>query len=395
MLALWLSIWETVVLDDGPAVVWRWWPQSVAETLEFETDVRMARSAEWRDSLKDATQYLTLGHILRWPLAEAMIETMRANALGQWLVPEWPNATVSVNTLAAGVKVIPVAVPAAYAPGQQVFIGTSEDAWEQRFVVSIGASTITLTEGLAATYAGSASRPVVVAPLVRCIAPGGLDFQTAYASQALSPRFMSIRPVDLAANPYPLHAGIPVVTDGRVPFQPLAGAMSQAADLFASGFGAYALQAAETYTRRRGTVSWYAQGHAARWALRGFLHHLRGRDGEFWLPTGQNDLPLVNPVASGALNVTVRACAPNAAMIGRRIVIREGANLVTRQVTGATGPANAQVLAISASGVAFTTEAVVSLAVKSRLDTDQVEIAYQFAAGGLAATCAAPVIEVP
>lgn len=377
------------------AEVWRWWPQSIAETLEFETDVRMTRAGEWRDGLKDATQFLTLSHILRAPLAETMIEAVRANALGEWLVPEWPNATVSTATLAAAATVIPVAVPAAYAVGQAVFIGTGPDAWEERAVASIGASDITLTAGLGATYAGSSVRPVIVAPLVLCVAPGGVDFQTAYASQALSARFMSIRPRDLAANPYPTLSGVPVITDGRVPFQPLQGGMNQASDLFASGFGAYALQAAELYTRRRGTVSWYAKGHAARWALRGFLHFLRGRDGEFWLPTAQNDLPLVASVASGALTITVRPCMGNAAMVGRRIVLREGPNVVIRAVTGASTVGPNQLLTIAAPGVAFTTAASVSLATRSRLDADQIEIAYQFAAGGLAASCAVPVIEVP
>jgi hypothetical protein len=377
------------------AEVWRWWPQGVAETLEFETDVRMARSAEWRDSLKDATQFLTLTHILPTARAEAMIEAVRVNAAGEWLVPEWPNATVSTGTLAAAATVIPVAVPGAYRAGQGVFVGTGPDAWEQRTVASIGAGNITLTAGLVGTYVGAEQRPVIVAPLVRCIAPGGVDFQSIFASQSLSARFMAMDPVDLAANPYPTHDGLPVITDGRVPFQPLGGAMNQALDLFASGFGAYALQEAETYPRRRGTVSWFDKGHAARWARRGFLHFLRGRDGAFWLPSGQRDLPLVNPVSAGALNITVRPCAANAEMVGRVIVIREGATVVIRTVTGASSAGPNQLLTIASPGVALSAEATVSLAVRSRLDTDQIEIGYQFAAGGLAASCSAPVIEVP
>lgn len=375
------------------AEVWRWKPQVISETLEFETDVRAARSGEWRDSLKDATQFLTLGYTLQNARAEAMIEAVRANALGEWLVPEWPNATISTGTLAAAATVIPVAVPGAYRVGQAVFIGLDDGAWEEAEVDSIGGSDITLTAGLAASYVGSPARPVIVAPLILSVAPGGVEFQTVFPVQGLSARFMSVDPVDLAANPYPTHGGLPVVTDGRVPFQPLAGGMNQASDLFASGFGAYALQSVETYTRRRGTVSWYDKGHTARWARRGFLHHLRGRDGAFWLPTGQNDLPLQGSVSAVALTITVKPMAANAAMVGRRIVIREGGNVVIREVTGASGTGN-QVLSIAATGVAFTTAATVSLAVKSRLDTDQIDIGYQFAAGGLAAFCSAPVIEV-
>jgi hypothetical protein len=377
------------------AEVWRWKPQAIGETLEFETDVRMARAGEWRDSLKDATQFFDLSHTLLTTRAEAMIEAVRANALGQWLVPEWPNATVSTGTLAAATTVIPVAVPAAYQVGQPVYIGLDDASWEEGEVASIGASDITLVDGLAATYTGTPGRPVIVAPMILCIAPGGIEFQSVFPVQGLTARFMAIEPVDLAANPYPTHADLPVVTDGRVPFQPLPGSLNQASDLFASGFGAYALQQVETYTRRRGLVSWYDKGHAARWQRRGFLHYLRGRDGAFWLPTGQNDLPLVSSVASGALSITVRPCAANAAMIGRRITIREGANVVTRQVAGASTVGANQALSIDAPGVAFSTAAIVSLTVKSRLDTDQIELGYQFAAGGLAATCSAPVIEVP
>lgn len=377
------------------AEIWYWWPQSIAEILEFETDVRAARSGEWRDSLKDATQFLELSHVLHHARAEAMIEAVRANALGEWLVPEWPNATVVAATIAAAATIVPVAIPGAYTVGQKVFIGLDETTWEQGEVDAVGVSDITLVTGLTNAYSGSSQRPLVVAPLILSIAPGGVEFQRMFPVHSLSVRFMSIKPVDLANNPYATHAGLPVVVDGAVPFQPLAGAVNQAYDLFASGFGAYALQEAETYTRRRGTVSWYDKSHADRWARRRFLHFLRGRDGEFWLPTGQNDLPLVSSVSSGALAIVVKPVATNAAMVGRRVVLREGSNVVIREVTGVISVGPNQSLSIAAPGVAFTTAATISLAVKSRLDTDQVALGYQFAAGGLAAFCSAPVVEVP
>lgn len=377
------------------AEVWRWWPQSIAESLEFETDVRMAPGRETRDSLKDATQFLTLNHTLQHARAEAMIGLVRANALGEWLVPEWPNATVSTGTLAAAATVIPVAVPAAYRVGQQVFIGLDADRWEARTVASLGASSITISAGLGQAYIGSVQQPVVVAPLVLSIAPNGVDFQTAFRVQGLAVRFMSIDPVDVSANPYPLHAGVPLVTDGAVPFQPLAGALNQSFDLMASGFGAYALQEAEDFVRRRGMLSWYDKGPAARWARRQFLHFLRGRDGEFWMPTGKNDLALVSAVSAGALTITVRPTTTAPAMAGQRIVLREGANVVIREVTGAVVAGPNQTLTIAAPGVAFTTEASVSLAFRSRLDADTIDLSYQFVAGGLASFCTVPTVEVP
>ena len=306
------------------ADVWRWWPQSLQETLEFETDVRMARSAEWRDSLKDATQYLSLGHLMPVAEAEAAIEVVRTNTDGEWLVPEWPNATIFTGTIAAAEDTVSVEVPTAYTVGQQVFIGTGPNAWEQGEVAAVDIGSITLVDGLVG-YVGSSNQPVVVVPMQLCIAPGGIEFQTGFGAQGMSIRFMAIEPVDLSENPYPTHSGLPVVIDGRVPFQPLNGSLNQAVDVFSSRHGAYALQQVETYTRRRGTVSWYDKSHTGRWERRKFLHFLRGRDGAFWLPTDQRDLPLVEQIDAADLTITVAPFAASAEMVGRRIVIREGA----------------------------------------------------------------------
>lgn len=377
------------------AEVWRWWPQSIGETLEFATDVRQTFQGEWRDSLKDATQFLTLGHTLRHARAEAMIEAVRANALGSWLVPDWPCATVSQTTLAAAATAVPVDVPAAYRVGQAVFIGTWDDAWETGLVAAVGGSSITLSAGLAATHTGTKARPLVVAPVVPCIAPGGVEFQTVVGVQGLSARFMSVDPIDVAANAYALHDGRPIVTDGARPFSPLSGALNQAAELMASGFGAYELQAAENFTRRRTSLAWYDKGAAGRFARRQFLHFLRGRDGEFWVPSGQRDLVLQDPVTSAGISVTVAPIASDTAMVGRLIVLREGSSIVAREVISAGTTAGEQSLEIDPTGIDFTTAAVVSLAVRSRLDTDVLELSYFWAAGGLASLCNAPAIEVP
>ncbi len=377
------------------AEVWPWSPQTILETLEFETDVRMARSAEWRDSLKDATQFLTLGHVLNNVKAERAIEAVRLNALGEWLVPEWPNASVTFGSFAAGVTVLPVELSDAYTVGQTVLIWLSDDIWETKEVSALGPSSITLSTGLISSYSGNQNRPLIVVPMILAIAPGGVEFQSVFPVQSLSVRFMATETVDLAGNSYPLHAGLPVVTDGRVPFQALSGGLNQANSLMASGFGAYALQQVETYTRRYGTISWYDKGYLGRWARRKFLHFLRGRDGAFWLPTGQSDLLLVNPVSSGALSIVVKPITTNAAMVGRTITITEGNNTVTRNVTGASNAGINQALSIAPTGVAFTTKATVSFAIKSRLDADQVEMNYFFAAGALASTCNLPVVEVP
>lgn len=375
--------------------VWHWHPQGLSEMLEFETDIRQPPGGEWRDSLKDATQFLYMSHALNTVDAEKMIEAVRLNAFGDWYVPEWPNSTKFLVTLASGTNTIDVPVSAAYLVGQKVFVSTDNDNWELAEVLSKDSGSITLTAGLTNSYGGNAVRPVVVAPVVLCVAPGGVETQSTYPIQIMNISFMSMEPVDLADSDYPEFQGLPVFNDAGVPFSPLAGSMSQALDVMASRFGAYEVQEVETYTRRRGTVSWLDKGIEKMWSRRRFLHFVRGRDGEFWLPTSQNDLRLQDEIGAADLTILVKGVIANADMTGRRVMIKEGDTEVYREVTGAATVGPNQQLSIAATGVDFTEAATVSLMIKSRLDTDQIALEYQFVAGDIASACVMPTIEVP
>ncbi len=374
--------------------VWHWHPQALSEMLEFETDIRQPPGGEWRDSLKDATQYLYLSHILNTVDAERMIETVRANSFGDWYVPEWPNSSKILTTVASGTDTINVPVPAAYSVGQKVFVSTANSHWEQGTVLSKDADSITLEDGLVNSYGGNEIRPVVVAPMVLCVAPGGIETQSVYPSQVLNISFMAMEPIDLAGNDYPEFQDLPVLNDAGIPFSPLSGSMSQLIDVMASRFGAYELQEAETYTRRRGTVSWLDKGLEKMWSRRKFIHFIRGRDGEFWLPTSQNDLRLQSALDATDLTMTVKGVATDAAMAGRVILIKEGTNEVYREVTEALTVGPNQQLLIDPTGVDFSQDAVVSFMIKSRMDSDQISLDYQFVAGTMASTCALATVEV-
>lgn len=375
--------------------IWRWHPQTLSEMLEFETDIRQPPGGEWRDSLKDATQYLYLSHVLSSVESEKLVETVRLNAFGEWYVPEWPNASKLMTTLASGATSIAVPLPEVYSVGQKVFVSTDNDHYEIAQVASLGVGIVNLTAGLSATYGGNSVRPVVVAPVVLCVAPGGVETQSVFPSQSVSVSFMSIEPVDLADNEFDAFDGLPVLNDVSVPFSPLAGSMNQAIDVMPSRFGAYEFQEVETFTRRRATLSFMDKGLSAMWKRRKLIHLLRGRDGEFWLPTGQNDLHLQASIDAGDLSILVKGITTNAAMVGKFIMIKEGPLAVYKEIMAATTVGPNQELEITAPGVAFTTSASVSLMVRSRLDTDQIALDYQFVAGGLASFGTLPAVEVP
>jgi len=373
---------------------WQYFPQGLSETLEFETDVRQAPGGEWRDSLKDATQFFNTFHVMGAIKAEGVLERVRQNTFGDWYFPDWANQTRVLSTLASTTTVLNVVNTAAYVVGQKVLVAIDDDNWEQGEVASKGVGTITLTSGLLNSYGGNSVRPAVIVPLVLCIAPNGAEFQSYFNANDINLTFMSMEPQDLSGNAYPLFLDLPVVTDGAVPFSPLAGAVSQAIDLMQSRFGAYEQQEAELYVRRRGVLSWFDKGVSAMWARRQFLHFLRGRDGEFWLPTGRNDLKLTAAVDAADLSISVEGVLPDAQMADKYIVIRENSNVVCKQVAAALTTGGVQDLEITATGVDFSTDAAVSFITKSRLDNDSVEVSYSFVAGGLASTCAVATVEV-
>lgn len=375
--------------------VWNYFPQGLYESLEFETDVRQTPGGEWRDSLKDATQVFNVSHIMNQFKSETALGRVEANAFGDWYFPDWANQTRVLTSIAAATTVINVDNSDVYSVGQKVLVAIDDDHWEQGEVLSKALGSITLAAGLANSYGGSTVRPAVVVPMVLCIAPNGAEFQDTFNYSSLSMSFMSMDPVDLSENNYPLFQSIPVVLDGAVAFSPLAGSVSQSIDVMASRFGAYEQQEVELFVRRRGTISWYDKGHAAMWNRRKFIHFLRGRDGEFWMPSGRNDLKLQADIGASDLTMSVIGLIPDALMVGRLIIIREGSNVVYKEVVGALTTAGVQDLEITATGIAFSQSAVVGFMNKSRLDSDTLEVQYQFVAGGLASFCAVPTVEVP
>jgi len=375
--------------------VWNYFPQALTEALEFETDIRQTPGGEWRDSLKDATQVFKVSHVVNSEKGEAIIDRVRANSCGDWYFPEWPNQTRLYVNVASATTVLNVDNSDVYAVGQKVLVATDDNNWEEATVASKAVGSITLTAGLVNSYGGNAIRPVVVVPLVLCIAPNGAEFQSSFGSVAVSASFMAMEPLDLSNNHYSLFQSIPVVTDGAVPISALAGSISQAIDVMASRFGAYEQQEVELFERRRGTVSWFDKGPLAMWNRRRFVHFLRGRDGEFWLPSGKNDLVLQAVVDAGDLSLSVKGVVPDARMVGKTVVLKEGTNVVCKEITAALTTAGIQELEITATGVAFSQNATVSFLTKSRLDNDSIEFMYQFVGGGLASTCVVPTVEVP
>jgi len=375
--------------------VWYWPPNSMSETLGFRTEVLPSRTTERRVSYADGIQTLSYGYVSSPRVAEEMTRLFLSDTEQTFLVPEWPTCTLArTGSIAVTDTIIPVDDVVVYAVGQQVIIG-SGDLWEQAEVLSIGASSITLTAGVGATYAASAAQPTFVAPLINCICPEGIVDNTSYPIRGVNLKFLSTSPIDIPANPYSTYDGAPFVTDGFSMFGPLAGGNGRRSILFDTGFGGFEIGSTEDYTRRAGTLSFFDATYADRMELRRFLHFMRGKDGEMWVTSGQPELLLNAGVASNALSFSVQPVAPAADMVGTVVNFSEGSNTTTRTITGATDVSpTAQTLEIAVTGTTYTTAATVSFMRKCRFDTDEFVFQYRYSADGLLATVETPILEV-
>lgn len=379
------------------ADIWYWSPRSIAEGLEFKTDIRTSRTSEIRDGYKDATQRLALSYRVAPDVAERMIALFEKDPNRVVLVPEWPTATIHQDiAIEAGDTTIPVVDSVVYAVGQDVFVGNPETSWEKCTVSAVGANEITISPGTVAAYTGTASRPVTVAPLIEAIMPAGVQFTTTFPLTDLTAQFLAIKPIDIGLNPYPVYQDRPVVTDGAYLFSALQGAKTRASVLVDSMFGAYDIVETEAKPRRFGTLSFLDVTDAERVRRRRFFHFMRGRDGEMWVPSDQPAMGLNAGFAGSSLSLNIRPFADAASMIGRSIMISQNGSTALREITSAEDvSATAQTIGMAAIGFAGTAAAQIKLLTKCRFDVDLFETVYQFSVGGLLARMSAQTVEVP
>jgi len=378
--------------------VWYWPPNAISEKIEFLTDIRASRTAEIRDSYKDATNYPKYGYRVHHEIGEAMIDLYRSDPLGEYLVPEWSTATVSKNVIInLGQTIIPVEDSSVYEVGGLVFIGNGKHEWEQATVGSLGVGTITLTTGTVNAYSGSQFRAVFVAPLISCILPSGINFNSQFRVINLTCNFLNSATIDIAENIYPEYLSLPLVTDGKIGVSQLSGSVRQFAELFDSGHGAYDLIAQEEYSKRYGEFSFYDSDYQSRLNRRKFLHFMRGMDGEMWVRSGQRDLNLLSGFSAASISLSVKPFTSVSRMIGKHIYLKEGGQIAAREVTSATDVSDSEQTLFLSSPPGFdgTISTMVSLLHKSRFDQDMFDISYRFTPFGLKSSLTAKVVEVP
>lgn len=378
------------------AVFWPFTPSSIGERLTFKTDVRRSPMGEMRDSLFGAQQHFNLNFTLPDAIAIQAETLFRTNPLGDWDVPVWHDMTRVVGTILSTDTVIPVNTDAGYIAGGSAVVFLDIDDYALVDVISAIGGSLTIAAPVGKDFVGSASAPVLVAPLRTCAASVGLRLAQDFAVANAGIQFRSKEHQDVAATSFQTHDGLDVLTDPSVLISSLSGHISQASEVLDNGLGAFEVMPTRDVLDARSMAAFSDFDVSARWSRRQWLHQMRGKDRPFWLPTWKQDLQLVNPVTSGATTITVSKMAPAATdLVGRSIQFDDGAGgYVHREITAGADVSDTHVLTIAATGVAYPLTAPVSFINRVRFDTDVFEITHVILPDGFLSQFSASVIEV-
>lgn len=375
--------------------LWPFIPTQISETLKYYTDVRMARSAEYRDSLHNATQVLTYSYVSPSSVTQSRLEqTFKNNIAGNWEVPIWHFATEYPSGLAYGETTFLVE-DADFRVGGQALVYEDASNYE---VINIetytgGYLALPADEFLSQSYGPG----VWIVPLVPAIVPGGMSRSLRIGTVNFGLTFYVTLGEDLAAANYPLRGVYDIISESPSMVSDLDGGLSQDLDFIDNGFGAFALVTNETYTRWRGTLAFTDVQRSTRWARRQHLDRCRGKDRPFFLPTFQEDLTLNTSATSGATTVSIVATevVDAASLIGRYVYIeRSGVQRVARiSNVGGSGP---YTLTLDvATGVSLPAGHKLSFAHLVRYDTDTFDIQTTRSSDGWVSSYSGSVVEVP
>lgn len=378
--------------------VWPFVPQiQFTEELEWMTDVMQAYSTEQRYALRTAPR-----QAFSYAFQLDDYQYSRAKALGY----SWAHRMYGVGVWAESIR-----VGALLEGATSILLDTTQGDFRANDVILLwesdesylAAETTTLSAG-AVGLKLPLSRPfsnAYVMPLRFARTLAGLTFQRDNpAATTLTVDFSVDNNVDLAVgftSPFPQYRGRDILTTPSVISGDMQDSAFRGVEVFDNLTGPLLTDPIFGYVTRSEAVIFDPQTRAELWALRRWLHYLRGRQRTFWLPSWENDLTLVQDVQSIDLSIKVRPIEYPAAYAVTDILVEltTGTTYYRRLLSGSIDTSGNEVLALeTAFPVNFTVAQVrrISFMRHVRLDSDRLELQHSY--GGrtrISTTC----VEVP
>lgn len=377
-------------------VVWPFIPQvEHRETLEWLTDILPSFNNEQRLAVRQAPRQALTYEFQLLPHSFS-----RAKALAtQWAhrvygVPVWSELT-RVGLLPAGITEVTLDTRNAdYRDNDLILIWESDTHFVAAENLQVLPDRIVLKFPLEDTYQNA-----YVAPLRFARTPQGVSFRRfAHDITIANVSFQVTQNKDLAASAgYPQYRGKDVLTERSVIISDLAERISRSMDEFDNGSGPVIVDIQKSWVDSAKVVTFDTLSREHRWAVRGWLHSLRGRQRAFWLPSWNRDLTLVEDVGANGTTLVVRPIGYPLYYGVKDIMVqlKSGVQAFARVLGGATNSNGNEVLSLDVPlGVDAPVSEVDFICFMShvRLNADRVEIQHTSAGR---ATISIPVVETP
>ena len=373
---------------------WPFRPNKIAQRLAFNTKISSSFTEEWRRSNKSATQILTYSYVLPDQRAENMELRNRKQPSGFWDVPVWPEASFIKSIIPVGTS-ITVDTNAGYIAGGRACVVLNDFEWEIVDISAVLPGQINLISPLTRSYDGTLANAVAVAPVGSCF-HGGLNFSRASTATQASVEFTRADMPDMPASTYAVYLGSPVIDDGARKLSGLSGRGFQKRVVLENGFGNFALEDVEGYSREEFQLAFADVSMADRWKRIRFIQFTRGKDAAFWVPTHKADIvPIIDMQSTETLMTIKNTLLDPVNLTGRHIFIQAaGGAPITRQITNAVVSSGVTQIAIAAPGRTVLAGDRISLMNLCRFDSDEIDVSYTQTVGDYVARIDAPIVEV-
>lgn len=315
------------------------WSSSFTETVEFKTDIITSTAGNEQRRALRARPRLRF-EFQAMPVAEELVafnRLMAKDRAGAVLMPYFGGALYTVTPFLTGDNSVEVEAEDRFFVGTKLFVCSAEDF--QVFTVD----TVTGLPGNATllTFEEESTSDWPVGSLVLTALPGWLD------DDLTAPRRTSKvaeAAIAFTANPEfvpPYADGTPdTVFDGREVF-PFAPNWSENLDVthswptLRSDFerGAIRVFRPVQFPSELREAAFLAIGEPEAFAMKQFFVRMRGQRGEFYMPTGENDLPPVAQLVAGQSTLFVAGVETEAAYDGStvfraiRVLLTDGTEL--------------------------------------------------------------------
>lgn len=299
----------TIAITGSRVVPWPYIPEgSYTETREWLTDVIRTRKKEQRLSLRRGPRK-TVSH--SYMLSDNDLSNMWSHdkvwVNQTYAVPDWTKfmrlGPVAKDTTELNIRAVDLGLTAS----GFAFIYENNAVYEVRPVKAVQPNKVEFVDPISRNYNDAT---IVVVELQKHQQPMGI-VRTAMGVTVAQATWEKLDDTLNASNPFPQYFGCPVVTD------PIVMGGTRASERFGydmdridSQLGLYTdFQEYDWETQTRAQLRWSCNDRAEFDRVRNFLDYCRGKQGEFFVPTWNNDFILARDIVASEGGVHIQ---PNA-----------------------------------------------------------------------------------